>query len=189
LELALISHIITGAFRKAFSDVEFLFIDAPTVLKTNEHGVEELTWWQSSENGKVYERVDEGVAHVEEFIQKNAPIDGIIAFSQGAAFGALLCARSRDAKLPFKFAVLASGFVPRAESLQSEVGADAPKISKPVLIVVGKADEMVAPEKTMAMANQFANAEILEHERGHVLDHSKQTTSAIASFIDKFRES
>ena len=106
------------------------------------------------------------------------------------SFGALLCARSASgkAKLPFKFAVLASGFMPRAVALRSEVGEDAPLIAKHALIVAGKTDQMVTPDRSAAMTTRFTpKAELYEHERGHVLDYSPATTAAIAAFFDKFR--
>ena len=53
------------------------------------------------------------------------------------------------------------------------------------LIVAGKEDKLVTPDRSRAMLERFASASLHEHENGHVVDASVETTNAIKAFVAK----
>jgi predicted esterase len=99
---------------------------------------------------------------------------------------AVLSAMLEQGALPphirFDFAVLISGFLPRDPRFSAV--CDAGKIGKVrSLHVVGKADDIVEPDRSMRVLGIFHSAELVEHEKGHLVPSDKHVRDAIKAFI------
>jgi pimeloyl-ACP methyl ester carboxylesterase len=118
------------------------------------------------------------------------PYDGIMGFSQGAAFGALLSAMSESEETlkQLRFAVLISGFVPRAKDLQSRYfDAQLPKFKLPSLHIIGETDVIIKPDKSQQLVERFERASVLRHGGGHFVCGNRQTTlPVVREFLQQF---
>ncbi|XP_024938132.1 esterase OVCA2 isoform X3 [Cephus cinctus] len=116
-----------GALRKTFKkQIEFTFVRAPHEVpsasnnskdnsETNGYG-----WWFSTQDKTFKATIssdlsvgfEESLALIESVFEESDPFDGILGFSQGAAFVSILCAMQQKNLTPikFKFAIIISGF-------------------------------------------------------------------------------
>src|SRR5204863_205606 len=106
-----------------------------------------------------------------------APFDGVLGFSQGAALAALLvgvaameraAAGATGSPLAFDFAVMVGGFV-SADAEHAPLYQALRAAEVPSLHVIGRADRVVSPEASRALAARFAGARVVEHDGGHVM--------------------
>ncbi|KZC15181.1 Ovarian cancer-associated gene 2 protein like protein, partial [Dufourea novaeangliae] len=94
-----------GSLRKGFKkEVDFLFLRAPhqVPMKSNfgvDEAVEGYGWWFNTEDN-VFKAIapsnlsvgfEDSLTLIEKTFQESGPFDGIIGFSQGAAFVTILC--------------------------------------------------------------------------------------------------
>lgn len=176
-------------------------------------GVENFrSWWPSNESAPEYYSVDASFEAIKQSVQENGPYDGVIGFSQGAGFGAVLCAAihkldqytkpAGDSKnpgtppageeykqkdKPLKFGVFYSGFRAKPEYLQHWYE---PPISVPSLHVLGSMDTVVSEERSMALYNA-CNPDtriLLTHPGGHFVPNSKSMVEAVVKFIQQVEE-
>ena len=82
--------------------------------------------------------------------REHGPIDGIIGFSQGAAFASLLVSRSDPVLAGVQFVVLLSGFPPRDPRLMLPEH----KIAVPALCIHGRTDFLKA--ESLQFAQHFS---------------------------------
>ncbi|XP_046738474.1 esterase OVCA2 isoform X2 [Diprion similis] len=100
-----------GSLRKAFKkEINFTFIRAPHKVprdpsgKEAEEGAEAYGWWFNNKNSEFKATVgspecvglEESLRSVEKCFEEKGPFDGILGFSQGAAFVAILCAMQQQ---------------------------------------------------------------------------------------------
>ena len=115
----------TGAIRKVIKKrCEYVWVDAPHKIPDSE----DLGWWFSQ--GQTYDacastKEDNGFGESLDSIAKvfseEGPFDGILSFSQGACFAAILCClkESGDARFQnFNFAIIGAGYRSRTEQHQ-----------------------------------------------------------------------
>ena len=115
----------TGAIRKVIKKrCEYVWIDAPHKIPDSE----DLGWWFSQ--GQSYDacattKEDNGFGDsldsVAKVFEEQGPFDGILSFSQGACFAAILCCLKEkgDARFQnFNFAIIAAGYRSRTEQHQ-----------------------------------------------------------------------
>ncbi|EFA79316.1 Prostaglandin-E [Heterostelium album PN500] len=141
-------------------------------------------WWNSTKDNKTYQHLDASIHYMAQLFKNEGPFDGIIGFSQGAAFTGILAAMQEHSQLPFqfKFAVLISGFPSRAEQHEKIMLKDS--IRLPTLTIVGTADELVDNERTRHLASLFVNPEVVEHDGGHFTPN-KWPNKTIREFLLK----
>lgn len=202
-----------GSLRKALkSRVEFVFLDAPFEAGSalSEDQIQELggsatgrTWlkWRDQATGKrpsqstQYEEFDATYKHMADALRRHAP-DGVLGFSQGATSAALLLAQlqreraeGRDLDVPPpRFGVLVSGFMPRDPVYAALLSEE--RTRTPCLFILGEADNLVAPERTLALMDTFdvEAAALLRHPGGHFVPTcSGDTKRRICEFLDTFR--
>ena len=114
-------------------------------------------WWKASEDGSIYAGLEESIDFIKSCIPPSEPI-GILGFSQGSCFAAILCS-----KLPnIKMAILIGGFKPRAQ------GLDLPMLCIPSLHIYGLSDEWVVPERSKQLMEYFdpQTRTVYEHSGG-----------------------
>ncbi|CAL1676716.1 unnamed protein product [Lasius platythorax] len=96
-----------GSLRKGFKkEIDFTFIRAPHKVPSNNEISEENAdeneygWWFNTEDHVFKATVpselcvgfDDSIALIEKIFSEQGPFDGILGFSQGAAFVSILCA-------------------------------------------------------------------------------------------------
>lgn len=188
-----------GSLRKFISKyAELVFVTAPHIappLADSEPGAEpdpsQRSWWFNKDDGtfKGTNRNGPAVGFEEslklvEKVWKDEQCSGLLGFSQGACFVGLLCDLSARGMTSIKpeFAVLSSGF--RSGSLV-HLNFYETKVQIPSLHIYGEADEIIAKELSVALADTFMDPQILTHPGGHFLPAQaaqKQT------YVEFFRE-
>ena len=106
-------------------------------------------WWDRQGEDE-YVGIQDSIEAVRKWGLEHGPIDGIIGFSQGAAFASLLVAQSDPVLSGVKFVVLMSGFPPRDPRFM----LPEQKISMPALCIYGKTDFL--KDGSLQFANHFS---------------------------------
>lgn len=190
----------SGALRKGLKgSCDFTFVDAPHVATADFVGDAEgagspqLAWWNAAADeaqgtrpsqSKTYVGWVESMRYLDSVIQDKGPFDGILAFSQGSAIGAVLLASlyaRGHAALP-AFAILVSGFVPRDDQASEVLRTNSP-VPVATLHVCGESDALVSPQLTEALSTCFAAATIFRHEGGHAIPGNSLFRNTVKSFI------
>ncbi|XP_026825459.1 esterase OVCA2 [Ooceraea biroi] len=131
-------------------------------------------WWFNTED-RVFKATvpselcvgfNDSVALIEKTFVEQGPFDGILGFSQGAAFVSILCAMRQKKKLQieFNFAVMISGFkslcAPHAEYYNEEIDI-------PSLHVYGTNDQVIPTVMAEQISCLFHNKKEMRHDGGH----------------------
>ncbi|OWF53579.1 esterase OVCA2-like [Mizuhopecten yessoensis] len=200
----------TGAFRKIIkSRAELVFMTAPnrvpplpgqevdTPTDTPDKQVDQMGWWFSQEDD-FYMAQDytdcckgykESLDTVTQVFQEQGPFDGVLAFSQGAAFLSLICAlRERsptDTPYQFDFAILVAGFKSR-QSMHQDLYTS--KVSLPSLHVFGDTDKVIQKEMSEELLPCYTDTVILQHPGGHFIPASGPQKKVYTQFLDVMLE-
>ncbi len=173
------------AFRAGIADAaELVFVDAPARADGG------VGWWraldESGPDGTPVKRYD-GWATSRDFIAeqctREGPFDGVFGFSQGATLAGLLVALGAAPTLGFGFAILVGGFASADPEHVPLYRADAFQV--PSLHIVGRADNVVPPERSRALARSFHEPLILEHEGGHIVPGGTEVRDGTLGFLRK----
>ncbi|KAF7725970.1 hypothetical protein EC973_009116 [Apophysomyces ossiformis] len=189
----------TAALRKALDDVaEFVYVNAPHSVPLPEYStveeremsyneevsegkMKDQTWYDGGANQSGY--IDERgkCLFIYEHLLKQilclikGPFDGILGFSQGACFAALLAAllenRSYPELLspefnhpPLKFVVLIAGMKAVTQEATSQLHRT--KLKTPSLHICGDSDTVVSSEQMQFLADWFDNPVVFKHPGG-----------------------
>lgn len=144
------------------------------------------TDWQRQFSG-----LPEAIAYLKTILEKSGPYDGLIGFSQGAAYGIALASLLEDPSLamecnlplinhpPFKFAVLYSGckvstfrFAPLYREIRT-----------PILLYNCIGDKIIPNRWSMALAANCTNIIVQTHREGHRVPLDKTMHKIVAGFI------
>ncbi|XP_003748281.1 esterase OVCA2-like [Galendromus occidentalis] len=183
-----------GSLRKSTKSLaEYVFVTAPLLVNDNER---ERGWWFSrsdrsfdaQEQSDVSIGLESALELVSNTVEKEGPFDGILGFSQGASFVALVLQLGNKIwgdfdQIRFRFAILFSGF----ESRNSK-HAFGGKIDLPALHVIGKTDKVIPLEQASAFNELFSDVQISEHEGGHFIPSSGNSKRDVIEFMKKFSE-
>ncbi|KAJ1452874.1 serine hydrolase FSH [Pelagophyceae sp. CCMP2097] len=196
---------------RALDDVaEFTFLDAPHEIEPSPafsgvdlRGLAARAWWRPAKvaHGWLYDGVEESVDAV---ARRHAemPFDGLLGYSQGAALVSLLAALSAREPahalapaalraFPPAFVLCAGGFRFNAvdSAYDGVLDGDRPLVDLPSLHVIGRNDAIIRPKLSADLAACFgpAPATTLEHDNGHVVDHSPGSLDAYRRFLEGFR--
>ncbi|XP_034187832.1 esterase AGAP003155 [Osmia lignaria lignaria] len=176
-----------GSLRKGFKkEVEFTFLRAPheVPMKSNfgTDGVEKgYGWWFNTED-HIFKAIvpsnlsvgfEDSTAVIEKAFQESGPFDGILGFSQGAAFAVLLCFMQQKnlLKIKFDFAIIISGF--KSLCTPHTMYYDE-KISIPSLHIYGEADQVISAAMAEEVSEMFVNKTTLTHVGGHYVPSKKE---------------
>lgn len=194
-----------GAFRKIVNkhaDLTFITADhavvqkstdsnGPTAAEEDPSDPSAYGWWFSkpddsfnAHDGDLCTGFDRSVQTVKTAITEQGPFDGVLGFSQGAAFAALLLALQQPGKesLGFKFAILIAGFKSRATQ-HSQLREQT--IDCPSLHVFGDTDRIIPKELSEELVLQFQSPEILSHSGGHFTPATSGQKRHYLEFLDK----
>lgn len=190
----------SGALRKLLKKhVDFVFISAPHEIPEPENltrveAQRERGWWFSRpERGyNALDKTDiclgyeESLRKVTEAFESQGPFDGVLGFSQGAAFVSLLCAvqeRDPDSPIKFRFAVMIAGF---RSLLTAHEEMYSGTIGTPSLHTIGETDGVIPTQSSEDLLTAFTNATPYRHSGGHYVPASPQLRTAILEFLAPF---
>eukprot|EP01102_Stenamoeba_stenopodia_P000687 TRINITY_DN10640_c0_g1_i2.p1 TRINITY_DN10640_c0_g1~~TRINITY_DN10640_c0_g1_i2.p1 ORF type:complete len:149 (-),score=23.14 TRINITY_DN10640_c0_g1_i2:159-605(-) len=136
---------------------------------------------------------------IKRLLQEQGPFDGIIGFSQGGLFSALLCGmlmeESPGLRLPFGFAMFFSAFTSPLPSLKhyyDKIRSITDQDSYELLTLHGwgAADDLVHPEMSEKLYETFPHHDSktfrLIHPGGHYVPTSSASKPIIRDFLKKF---
>lgn len=162
-------------------------------------------WWKLRERGEPQDGVIEGLNVVAAVLKEHGPFDGVMGFSQGAALAAMVVSLletdradafakvsdsmafpSSFAELehpPLKFGVCFSGLLNKH---QRYAAFYEPRITSPVLHVLGSMDTIVEESESLALAERCADGGagmIIRHAGTHTVPTSERDIAAVIQFI------
>ncbi|KAI9486382.1 MAG: serine hydrolase FSH [Benjaminiella poitrasii] len=159
-------------------------------------------WWYSpkykpTQNG-FFIGFKESVEQVKDILLEEGPFDGILGFSQGACFAALLTEMLENRTYfpdlispefkhaPFKFSIFVAGFKPTLQEATNVMLNKNSKVKTPSMHFIGDLDTLVLPEAMMSMTEAFENPKIYRHQGGHYLPSSASSRKEFKDFISQF---
>jgi predicted esterase len=177
--------------------------------KQDKH-IDAYTWWHiaGQKPDLHYDGLDTAMSHIADTIVKHGPFDGAIGFSQGAAATAMLASLlqkgRKDAfnsaqvksgiaypstfirghaaiQAPLKFAVAFSGF--GGTQLPQYRAFYQPKITTPMLHVLGKADDFIKGPMTQELIDSCADSQVCYHGGGHAVPQEPQCIEQVVDFV------
>ena len=181
--------------------------------------LEAFGWWRRSNTSEPPEYVglEDGLETIARLLESEGPFDGVIGFSQGACFAAMIAsllegqsrkqafekARSRSslaipypasfARLshpPLRFCTAYCGF--RAPGDRYLGFYEDPKIQTPACHFIGSLDSVVEESRTQALVDATGGADktqVVMHPGGHFVPSGKQYLDIIAAFIKQKKSS
>ena len=117
--------------------------------------------------------------------EQSTPFDGLLAFSQGAAFAALLLARLAASGYPFRFVILVAAFQSGQE--QHRPMYEHLRIDLPNLHVIGTGDKVIPCQMSEHLAKEyFRDPQIYRHDGGHFVPTTAEAKASYFQFLDRF---
>ncbi|KAF9875118.1 hypothetical protein CkaCkLH20_07384 [Colletotrichum karsti] len=192
----------TGPSKLSPRDIPGFVADEST---PEDEDLDAWAWWRKDESSGAYRYLDQGVSAVAKAIREAAGVDGVLGFSQGGAFAALLTAmlekphlevpeafrpwveelREANGGEPFKFAVIYSGFFAPPEELK---WAYEPKIKTPTLHFMGSLDTVVEESRSQGLVDRCEEAAVVIHPGGHHVPISKEWAMPLIGLIKKIAD-
>lgn len=203
----------TGALRKLLKkQVELVYMTAPLKVEHDRNGEvpvkendsvpgpggdeDSRGWWFSDTRARSFSAqqqceeslgLDESVATVREAVKAQGPFDGILGFSQGAAFVAMLCSLQEQKAEPefnFRFAILVAGF--RSACLEHQNFYSA-LIQMPSLHVFGLEDRVIPDNMSRELLPSFQDPQVLIHPGGHFVPAASAHRQTYQDFLKRFQ--
>ncbi|XP_026227893.1 esterase OVCA2 [Anabas testudineus] len=203
----------TGALRKLLKkQAELVYLSAPHSVK---HTCTEETpdkengpgpgpggdedprgWWFSDIQARSFSAQQhceeslgliESVTAVREAVKVQGPFDGIMGFSQGAAFVAMLCSLQEQKLEPdfsFRFAIVVAGF--RSACTEHQKFYDAP-LQIPSLHVFGLEDRVIPDNMSRELLPSFKDPQVLTHAGGHFVPAASAHRQTYQDFLKRFQ--
>lgn len=203
----------TGALRKLLKkQVELVYLSAPLSVQqaSSEEALEKENgsgpgpggdeepkgWWFSDVQARSFSAhqqceeslgLSESVTVVREAVKVQGPFDGILGFSQGAAFVAMLCwlqEQKLEPEFSFRFAVLVAGF--RSACKEHEKFYSAP-LQIPSLHVFGLEDRVIPDNMSRELLPSFQDPQVLMHPGGHFVPAASAHRQTYQDFLKRFQ--
>ncbi|XP_035034921.2 esterase OVCA2 [Hippoglossus stenolepis] len=203
----------TGALRKLLKKhVELVYVSAPHSLHQvrSEEAPEKESgsgpapggdedprgWWFSDVQARSFSAqqqceeslgLNESVTVVREAVKVQGPFDGILGFSQGAAFVAMLCSLQEQKLEPefnFRFAVLVAGFPSACKEHQKFYSAP---LQIPSLHVFGLEDRVIPDNMSRELLPSFQQPQVLTHPGGHFVPAASAHRQTYQDFLKSFQ--
>lgn len=169
-------------------------------------------WWQKSDTTGEYRGLEKGLEMIREAIEGVGGVDGVVGFSQGGAAAGIVASLLEGGRKEalekhkanvasaleypkgwddlrknygqLKFAVSYSGFFALGERYEALYK---PKISTPVLHVIGSLDSVVEESRTKGLVERCVGGEerMVMHPGGHFVPVGKEMGGVLVGFIRK----
>ncbi|XP_028277505.1 esterase OVCA2 isoform X2 [Parambassis ranga] len=153
-------------------------------------------WWFSDIHARSFNAqqqceeslgLDESVIAVREAVRDQGPFDGILGFSQGAAFVAMLCSlqeQKLEPELNFRFAILVAGFCSACKEHHKFYNSP---LQIPSLHVFGLQDKVIPDSMSRELLPFFQDAQVLIHNGGHFVPAASAHRQTYQDFLKKFQ--
>lgn len=153
-------------------------------------------WWFSDVQARSFnaqQRCEEGlgldksVTVVREAVKVQGPFDGIMGFSQGAAFVAMLCSlqeQKLEPEFSFRFAILVAGFQSACKEHQKFYSAP---LQIPSLHVFGLEDRVIPDNMSRELLPSFQDPQVLTHPGGHFVPAASVQRQSYQDFLMRFQ--
>ncbi|KAI8972494.1 serine hydrolase FSH [Pilobolus umbonatus] len=209
----------TAAVRQSVEDIADLvyvtaphYIHSPTLTSISERVEAEKEdiseehkpygWWllpklAPAQNGYLV-GFKESVEYIKDVLIKEGPFDGILGFSQGAGFAALLTKLMEDRSdlpdiipptfehPPFRFAIIVAGFNAKYQTATKELLEKKSAVKTPSLHYIGDTDTLISPETMLSLTAAFEKPTVFRHPGGHYLPYTSDSKEAFNKFIRQF---
>ncbi|KAJ7615390.1 serine hydrolase FSH, partial [Roridomyces roridus] len=147
-------------------------------------------WWRFLYTMRDVEAVHKSFEYMRRVLEEQGPFDGILGFSQGASFAAMIVAHMENQDMPgcllrgvnhpqFQFAILLSGFFAPCDV----VALPRVPIRTPSLHIFGIHDIMVSPENMARLTTYFDAPRVEVHAGGHFIPRTQAWTRFIAAYL------
>ena len=193
----------TGALRKLLKKhVDFVFVSAPHVIPepanlARAEEERERGWWFSKPDSSYYalEKTDcclgfqTSLDAIHATFEEQGPFDGLLGFSQGAAFLPLLGVlkqREPSGPLQFRFAILVAAFESLVSPHSDFYSEEKPLFDVPSFHVIGASDSVIPAAVSESLAARCPGAVVYRHEGGHYIPASGQLKTALLEFLTPF---
>ncbi|XP_022594658.1 esterase OVCA2 [Seriola dumerili] len=202
----------TGALRKLLKkQVELVYMSAPhSVQQASSEAPEKENgsgpgpggdedprgWWFSDVQARSFSAqqqceeslgIEESVSFVREALKAQGPFDGILGFSQGAAFVAMLCSLQEQKLEPefnFRFAILVAGFPSACKEHQKFYNTS---LQIPSLHVFGLEDRVIPDNMSRELLPSFQDPQVLTHPGGHFVPAASAHRQTYQDFLKRFQ--
>ena len=217
------TRVLEKRLQKAFPSVSLTFPTAPVELKPSDvpgfegnstDSTEAFGWWKRRDDSDPpeYVGIENALDEVAKILKAEGPFDGVIGFSQGACFAAvvasLLEGESRQKAFqeaqskskhaieyprsfqeldhpPLKFGIIYSGFIAPGERYTAIYD---PHIRTPLCHFIGSLDSVVEEARTQKLVDAAGgqkNTQVVVHPGGHFVTTSKQYLDIAAAFVQQ----
>uniref|UniRef100_A0AC34QC14 Serine hydrolase FSH domain-containing protein n=1 Tax=Panagrolaimus sp. JU765 TaxID=591449 RepID=A0AC34QC14_9BILA len=161
-----------GAIRKAFSKLEFDYVDAPLYCDPSDPKQNERTWYYNKENygfnpftDDAATQFEESVAAIDSKIQNNGPYDILLGFSQGGTMAHLYIRHcSLNAPLPFKAVIINAGYPALSPNL---IDLMERRFNGPSMVILSDNDKVIPSNSTEKLLETYSDVVVLRHAGGH----------------------
>uniref|UniRef100_A0A3B4UW50 Esterase OVCA2 n=1 Tax=Seriola dumerili TaxID=41447 RepID=A0A3B4UW50_SERDU len=153
-------------------------------------------WWFSDVQARSFSAqqqceeslgIEESVSFVREALKAQGPFDGILGFSQGAAFVAMLCSLQEQKLEPefnFRFAILVAGFPSACKEHQKFYNTS---LQIPSLHVFGLEDRVIPDNMSRELLPSFQDPQVLTHPGGHFVPAASAHRQTYQDFLKRFQ--
>ncbi|AET40629.1 putative serine hydrolase Ecym_6247 [Eremothecium cymbalariae DBVPG len=164
-------------------------VNEETTYDPTVDGIELHGWWIRDFNGRL-QIPHTTYSKIREYIVENGPFEGIIGFSQGAAFAGYLCTNFRkivgltkEQQPDLKFFISFSGFRLEPDPYYKQYQKDS--INVPSLHIMGELDTVVSEERVMALYDAYPDNSktLLKHAGGHFVPNSKVFVTKVVNWL------
>lgn len=188
--------------------------DVPGFDGNPTESTEAYGWWKRRDDSDPpeYVGIDDAFDEIAKVLKAEGPFDGVIGFSQGACFAAVVAsllegesrrrafeqAQTKSAHAlaypksfedlehpPLKFGIVYSGFIPPGDRYK---GIYNPPIETPLCHFIGSLDSVVEEKRTQALVDASGGndkTQVVIHPGGHFVPTSKQYLDVAAAFIQQ----
>ncbi|EPS44513.1 hypothetical protein H072_1482 [Dactylellina haptotyla CBS 200.50] len=164
----------------------------PALVQLDEESGEMYSWWKGDDHTGDYKGAEETWSFLSEYLDKNGPFTGVVAFSQGASLGVMLASILEPSRRqpegftsthpPFKFVVAYCGFRVQSDEYNSLYE---PKIQTPVFSFLGTYDTVVEEKHTRQLVQACEGSKLMQHPGGHYVVVKKPYLTAVSNFINE----
>jgi dienelactone hydrolase len=164
----------------------FTCVDGIHVLPLRDGDQEPMRAWYNRDRSGVLDKnsLQASLSAIDTAWASEGPFDGIIGFSMGGAFAAVI------ASLPERFPGLQFIVVAGAPDIGDNGTGKA--VAIPVCVAslhyIGEADQAVPPRSSLALANRFRAPTIVHHDMGHCLPTRAAHLEAFTRFLSRCKE-
>jgi pimeloyl-ACP methyl ester carboxylesterase len=162
--------------------IELVYLDAPFIAPESPDS--DLRTWISEPS------IDESYRTITAAKAAHPDAVGIFGFSMGGILALHMVAHAQTfSESPFgwiKIVVAVSSPFPREDSPLR--GCFPCRCDIPVLLVIGKGDQIAVPERQRTWLEHFPNAVVFEHEGGHYVPQARQFFGEYAKFFQQYSD-